>query len=156
MSSFVRMTATLLLPLALIACEAPPSVQKVIDEAEAKAEADKPRLDNPMQTAAQDEGREVYLRYLLGDWAPKDRCETDRLRWTFSQETFARPGALSDINKPCKLAVVEALDNGSYAVAGFCPRLEQEDEPVVLPITRIGNDQIIIPGVGGGSLARCG
>ena len=150
-----RLSACVMAIALLSACDAPPSVQKVIDEAEAQKAKTTPPLDNPMQSAAQDEGREVYTRYLLGDWAPKSQCDNDGLRWTFAQDSFTRPSTLSSIAKPCRLEVVEALDDGSYAIAGYCPRLDVEDEPVVLPLTRINDEHIIIPGVGGGALYIC-
>lgn len=155
MLTFARLTTALILIGGLYACNAPPSVQKVIDEAKAKEEAAQPRLDNPVQSAAQDEGREVYFRYLTGRWAPQDKCGNADLQWTFAQDSFSRPRNLSTVIKPCKLALVEALDDGSYAIAGYCPRLELEDEPVVIPLTRTGDEQIIIAGVGGGALVRC-
>lgn len=155
MPSAFRLAALTLLITGLAACEAPPSVQKVIDEAEAREQAAKPKLDNPVLNVAREEGREIYDRYLLGKWAPENACGSDRMAWTFNEDSFDRPAALSDLTKPCSLAVIEALADGSYAIAGFCPRLELEDEPVVLPVTRIGNDQIIIPGVGGGALFKC-
>ncbi len=156
MLTAARLTVSILALAVLPACDAPPSVQKVIDEAEAKKTAAAPPLDNPVQSVAQEEGREVYMRYLLGDWAPKSQCDNDGLRWTFSEDSFTRPSTLSTIAKPCRLEIVEALDDGSYAVAGYCPQLDVQDEPVVLPLTRVNDDHIIIPGVGGGALFRCG
>ena len=155
MLTAARLTASIIAIAVLTACDAPPSVQKVIDEAEAQKAKATPPLDNPMQSVAQDEGREVYMRYLLGDWAPKSQCDNDGLRWTFTQDSFTRPSTLSSIARPCRLEVVEALNDGSYAIAGYCPRLDVEDEPVVLPLTRINDEHIIIPGVGGGALYAC-
>lgn len=151
---FGRAAGALTLAIFLAGCN-PPSVQKVIDEAKAKEEAAKPRLENPVVTVAQEEGREVYDRYLLGTWAPENACDNPRLRWTFEDETFTRPTNITDLKRPCKLAVVEALAGGKYAIAGFCPRLELADEPTVVPLTRIGNDKIIIANVGGGALQKC-
>lgn len=150
-----RLLTAFAIAAALAGCDAPPSVQKVIDEAEARDAEAAPKLDNPVLNVAQEEGREVYDRYILGEWAPKDRCENENLLWKFEADAFTRPGPLSDINRPCKLAVIEALTDGRYAIAGFCPQLTAADTPVVVPLTRINNDQIIIPGVGGGALYKC-
>ena len=86
----VILTATLLLP----ACKAPPSVQKVIDEAKAQEDAAIPRLEDTSVRLAQEEGREVYDLYLLGDWAPQDSCDQDGLIWTFNPDNFKRPQAV--------------------------------------------------------------
>lgn len=141
--------------LTLGACDAPPSVQKAIDEAERKEQEAGPRLDNPVLNAAQSEGKELYLAYLTGRWAPDGFCANKAVDWIFTEDAMARPDKLSNSNKPCSLAVAEALRDGSIAVAAYCPRLDQEDEAVVYAITRQRGGTIIIPGAGGGNLTRC-
>ena len=136
---------------ALTACEAPPSVQKVIDEkAEEKAVREAPKMTSPVLKVAWEDGREVYDRYLLGKWSPEGTCENVDTQWTFDEETFSRPD-----EKPCTLAVIESLQDGSYALAGYCPRLKTQDEAEVVVVTRNGRDKIIIPGKKGGPLVRC-
>lgn len=139
------------LALSLCACEAPPSVQKVLDEkAEEEARRFEPQMDDPVLGVARETGLEVYKRSLLGNWAPENSCENAALKWELTEESFVRPE-----EEPCKLAVVEELQNGSYAVAGYCPRIETQDEAELVLITRISADNIIIAGAKGGPLVRC-
>ncbi|MEE9347060.1 MAG: hypothetical protein V3U82_02615 [Robiginitomaculum sp.] len=130
-------------------------MQRAIDEAKAEEEAAKPRLENPAITAAQQDGREVYTRYIMGKWAPQDRCNSAAIIWEFGEDFFKRPNEISVGSTACKLAVTEALNDGSLAVAGYCPRLELEDEAVLISISRQDAQNIIIPGVGGGALIKC-
>ena len=139
----------------LSACKAPPSVQKVIDEAEAQKEEAKPRLVNPVITQAQSDGREVYDLYLKGKWAPEGQCTNSALLWEFKDDSFARPSALSDRNEPCKLEAIEALADQSYAVVGYCPRLKLADEPILVKVVRVDRSNIIVQGLGGGALMAC-
>lgn len=147
--------AVLSFSFAHTACDAPPSVQQVIDKAQAEEAANAPRLVDPVLSAAQAEGRELYRAFLIGNWAPADMCESANLRWSFSEEVMSRPADLSNSDKPCKLAVTEALQDGSIAVAAYCPRLDADDEAVVYAITRRDQNSIIVPGIGGGTLSRC-
>lgn len=151
MKRFVLLTTL----FALTACNAPPSVQKVIDEAEAQKDDAKPRLVNPVITQAQSEGREVYDLYLKGRWAPEGQCTNAALLWEFKEDSFARPKALSDRDAPCKLEAIEALADQSYAVVGYCPRLKLADEPVLVKVVRIDRTNIIVQGLGGGALMAC-
>lgn len=153
MKTLSIITATLL--LSLTACKAPPSVQKVIDEAEAQKEDAKPRLVNPAITQAQSEGREVYDLYLKGSWAPEGQCTNTALLWEFKEDNFERPKALSDRDAPCKLEAIEALADQSYAVVGYCPRLKLADEPILVKVVRVDRSNIIIQGLGGGALMAC-
>jgi hypothetical protein len=112
-------------------------------------------LENPIITMAQQDGREVYTRYIMGKWAPQGKCDSAALAWVFEDDSFKRPSEISTGDKGCKLAVTETLNDGSLAVAGYCPRLELEDEAVLVSISRQGAQNIIIPGVGGGALLKC-
>jgi len=153
MKTLSILTAALL--LSLTACKAPPSVQKVIDEAEAQKEDAKPRLVNPVITQAQSEGREVYDLYLKGRWAPEGQCSNTALVWDFKDDNFSRPKALSDRDAPCKLEAVEALADQSYAVVGYCPRLKLADEAILIKVVRVDRKNIIVQGLGGGGLVAC-
>lgn len=133
------------------ACDAPPSVQKVIDAEEAKVEAAKPRLENPAQTAAQQAGREFYDLYIQGVWAGQGACDNGS-KWTFESDKFT-----TSQNRTCRFAVAEELTDGSVALAGYCPRIKLDEEPVVMTITRTGRDKIVINSdFGGGPLEKCG
>lgn len=137
--------------LALSACQAPPSVQKVLDEkAEEEARRLTPQMDDPVLGVARETGLEDYNRYLLGQWAPQGACGDAAVQWRLTDESFARPE-----EEPCKLAVVEALQDGTYAIAGYCPRVETQDVAELIRITRAGPDNIIIAGTKGGPLVRC-
>ena len=146
----LRILAISLLPLTLMACQPPPSVQKAIEEAEAEEEAAKPRLADPVLRAAREDGREVYNLYLTGRWSPDGTCALEGSTWEFKAETFTRPN-----ERACTIEVVETLQDGSYAVAGYCPRLETQDEAEVFTFTRQGSGRIIILGVKGGPLKKC-
>ncbi|WP_017931716.1 hypothetical protein [Robiginitomaculum antarcticum] len=138
------------LMLSVAACDAPPSVQKVIDAEEAKIEAAKPRLENPAQTAAQEAGREFYDLYVKGDWAAQGACDSSA-KWTFEADKF-----ITSQNRTCRFAVAEELPDGSIAVAGYCPRIQLDEEAVVMRITRTAPDQIVINSdFGGGPLVKC-
>lgn len=147
--SIFRLSA-IMLPLALIACEAPPSVQKAVEKAEAEKAASVPELIDPVVRAARQDGREVYNLYLTGKWSPDGTCASDNTTWEFKADSFARPD-----ERACRLELIEALQDGSYAVAGYCPRLETEDEAEVFTFTRQGSGRIVIPGVKGGPLEKC-
>ena len=134
----------------LSACEAPPSVQKVIEQEKAKEEAAKPRLENPAQRAAQEAGLEFYKIKLLGRWAPQGTCYDDKAGWTLKETSFQPPR-----QTPCRLEVVEELQDGSVAIAGYCPQVEY-NAPTVLTVTLTGLDTMILNAErGGGPLVKC-
>ncbi len=137
--------------LSVSACDAPPSVQKVIDAEEAKKEAAKPRLQNPTQIAAQEAGREFYNIFVKGTWAPAGTCGSDASKWVFEADKFT-----TSRDRTCRFAVAEELTDGRIAVAGYCPRIKLDEEPVVMTIGRTGKDKIVINSdFGGGPLQRC-
>lgn len=147
---YIALLIAPVLPVLLAACEAPPSVQQAIERAEAEEAAAIPETVDPVVRAARQDGREVYNLYLTGKWSPNGTCASDNTTWEFKADSFARPD-----ERACRLEVIEALQDGSYAVAGYCPRLETEDEPEVFTFTRQSSGRIVIPGVKGGPLQKC-
>lgn len=147
----VKLITTLAIPaLFITACEPPPSTQKMIEQEEAKIEAATPRLKDPAEQAAQQAGREYYNLNLIGRWAPVGTCEDEDTSWELAASSFT---PVRDAK--CRLELVEELNNGSFAAAGYCPRVEF-NEPTVLLITQTDKDNIVINSdIGGGPLTRC-
>lgn len=139
--------------LSVSGCKAPPSVQKVIDEKEAEKEAAKPRLENPAQIAAQQAGREFYDIFIKGTWASDGMCSApSATKWVFEADKFTTAR-----DRTCRLAVAEELPDGRVAVAGYCPRIKLDEEPVIMTIGRTGRGKIVINSdFGGGPLVKCG
>jgi len=144
--------STCALAIGLAACNAPPSVQKMIDEKEAEIEAAKPKLENPAQIAAQESGREFYNIFVKGTWASQGSCSNDESsRWVFEDDKFT-----TSRERTCRLAIIEELTDGRIAVAGYCPRVKLDEEAVVMMIGRTGKDKIVVNSdFGGGPLVKC-